>query len=205
MPVADVTARVRAIAQEADLLANRKRFVDMGVRLYVVEQDTENGVEVFGGLAPVSCVGQHEFGGMLDTRTRQFTGPSINPQVWYCSPPQLPLILHDTEKSRVLVYGAMGAGKSRGALAPWLLLRSLEFTGIRGTIEIGGTAPTDKRLSVLHEALCEKMPSDWYTYLAGERLFLLANGTRIRLAATKEYSAELGSPIQGWNWAAAGS
>jgi len=175
------------------------RYVDFGVRLHVVQHDPHHGVEVIPGMAPVVSTAVHEFGGLLDTRTLQWVGPSERPRIWYASEAQAKLLLQQEGAPKVLCFGGMGAGKTR-TLAPWLLLRALELTGLG--VELGGTAPTHERLGMLVEALGELMPASWFTYRAKDRLFLLRNGVRIRLVATTPRSAALGSPIQGWSWAA---
>jgi hypothetical protein len=143
----------------------------------------------------------HEYGGILDTRTRQWVGESKAPAIWYASEAQWE-VLNGRDKPKQLVYGAMGAGKTR-VLAPWLLLRAIEYTGL--DVELGATAPTQGRLSLIVEALVDIMPRHWYVWRAKEQLFTLRNGTRIRLVATAPRSAELGSPVQGWSWAAGAS
>jgi len=198
--LAETTWRLRRAIQAADDLVVTGRYVDMGVRLHVVRQH-ESGAEVIAGLARVASVGVHEYGGMLDTRTRKWVGKSETPAIWYASEAQWSL-LDKQAAPKQLVYGAMGAGKTR-VMAPWLLLRAFELTGY--SVELGGTAPTTERLSMLVEALTDIMPKSWYTWRAKERLFLLRNGVRIRLVATTPRSAALGSPVQGWSWAASAS
>jgi len=158
----------------------------MGVRCHEVRQHPD-GAEVIPGMARVSSVAVHEYGGLLDTRTRKWVGPSESPAIWYASEAQWARIADDGPPKQ-LVYGAMGAGKTR-VLAPWLVLRALEFTGYE--VELGGTAPTTERLSMLVEALTDIMPSSWFV--------------RIRLISTTPRSAALGSPVQGWSWAASAS
>ena len=197
--LSETTWRLRKALAEADGLVHGNRYVDMGVRVHVVRQDLEHGVETVAGTPPVVSVGTHEVGGMLDSRTLRIVGKSLKPRVWYASEAQARLLFGLGTAPKVLCYGGMGAGKTR-TLAPYLLLRALELTG--RCVELGGTAPTIERLGMLTEALAELMPADWYTYRAKERLFLLRNGTRIRLVATTPRSAALGSPCQGWTWAA---
>lgn len=199
------TWRARRLLDRNEQRHSRDRILDFGVRLYTVEQHPD-GVEVQPGRPPVRSTGYQQFGGLLDTRSFEFVGPSRNPVVLFASADQARLIVHDRSEfpTRVLTYGAEGAGKTRGVLAPWLLLRALEFTGIPGA-EIGGTAPVEKRLGRLRQALFEIMPPEWYTFWAKDGLFVLRNGVAIRLQAAKAYSADTGSPIQGWDWVACGS
>ena len=196
--------RARRLLRRADDLVSDDRYVDFGVRLYTVRQ-AEEGRAVYPGRPLVVATDRRDYGGILDTRARVFVAPSPNPIVLFASAEQARLIRHDRSDLplRVLVYGAEGAGKTRGVLAPWMLLRALELTGYPA--EIGGTAPTDKRLSRLRQSLLEILPPDWYTARVKDNLLLLHNGVRLRLVATKKYSEDLGSPVQGWDWFACAS
>ena len=197
--LSETTWRLRRAVQEATSLVHGDRYVDFGVRVHVVKHDPHHGAEVIPGMAPVVSVATHERGGILDSRTMRWVGETKQPRIWYASEAQAALLFPPRGAPKTLCFGGMGAGKTR-TLAPWLLLRALELTGLG--VELGGTAPTSERLGMLTEALGELMPESWYTYRAKERLFLLRNGVRVRLVATTPRSAALGSPIQGWSWAA---
>lgn len=197
MPLAERTWRLRRALREAEDLCRGDRLVDYGVRLHVVRQDPR-GADVIPGLEPVVSLRVQDYGGVYDTRARCWVGPSRQPTIWYASEEQAALL--DVE--RVLVYGAMGAGKTR-VLSMWLVLRAIELLG-QG-VELGATAPTLERLGVLTETLADLMPCAWYTYRARERLYVLRGGVRIRMISTTPRSQAVGSPVQGWNWAAAAS
>lgn len=197
------THRRRQAVAEAERVLGPNRFVDFGVRLHVVRQDVDAGRVVVPGRAPVVSLRTHELGGVVDTQLREFIGPSERPQIWYCSEEAEPLVLHNVGQPNLLVYGAMGAGKTRGVLALWLLLRVIELTGFDA--EVGGTAPTEKRLTMLVQAVHEAANHSWFDYRVKDKLFLFRNGVRMRLVTTAYRSAEQGSPVQGWNWAACGS
>ena len=196
------TWRLRQARSTIERLTSDERYVDFGVRIYTVRQDP-HGTEVYSGRPKVSYTAQRDFGGMLDCRTCSFVAPSENPVIWFAGEAQIPLLLRaDDKPTRTLCYGAEGAGKTR-VLGMWLVMRALEFTG--QPVEVGATAPTGKRLQVLQKVLREIMPTDWYTWRAHEGVFLLKNGVTVRLAATKKYSEDVGSPVQGWDWAASAS
>ena len=173
----------------------------MGLRVHVVRQDLANGVEVMPGKPGVCSLGFRDFGGIWDTATSRFVGESENPRIWYASTDQAPLVFHDDHlPPNLLAFGAMGGGKTRGVLAPWMVVRQLEYAALGYQLETGGTAPTGERLTMLVEALCMLMPRSWYRYKVKEHLFELRTGGRIRLVTTAQRSAALGNPIQGWNW-----
>ncbi len=202
--LAETTLALRRLKSEVASLTSDQRFVDYGVLIHVVEQAAEgDGVEVLAGRPPVVSIGQRRYGGIFDTRTQAWVGPSENPVTYYCSSAQL-AVFDPAEGSapKQCVLAAMGSGKTYGCLAKQAVLWVLQFAG--QNVEIGLTAPTDKRLSILRQALFEHCPPDWFQYRAAERLFLFNCGVRIRLASTKIYSEELGSPIQGWDWVAHG-
>ena len=195
----------RAIQAAEQTHHGRDRFIDCGIQVYVVRQDLERGVEVIPGTAPVVASRVIDIGGMIDTRTREYDGPSEDPVIWLASERQWPIVDHaDGMPVKQLVYGAMGAGKTRGVLAPWLVLRSLELVGL-GEFEGGATAPTADRTALIYQAIRELSRRNWYRYFKKEGLIRFRWGTSIRLITTTPRSAELGSPIQGWNWAFAAS
>lgn len=201
MPLGRQWAKHKTI-QAARAIATHDRYVDFGIRLWVVEQDPA-GVEVLAGRPKVRLIRSHEFGGVLDSRTHRFVGPTKQPVVWYGSKEQVEAVIHDRDllKPKLQVYGAEGSGKTRGVLAPWVVMRALEFTG--QWVEIGVTAPTQLRLGTVVESLHSIMAPEWYSFHVNTGLFRLVNGTRIRCLSTTKRSEEGGSPIQGWDWAAA--
>lgn len=210
------TWRKRRLLSRAEELTDESRFIDFGLRVYVVRQDHDHGRPMRVGEPPVAALAVHEFGGIFDATTQAWTGePSGNPVVWTLSERQFPVAAHGMEcrccgvshgadlPLRVLCYGAMGAGKTRGVLVPWLGFRAIEHAGTHR--EVGATAPTRDRLEMVRQGLEIAMPPDWYTYHVADTLFRFACGVRVRLQATKQQSAEIGSPVQGWNWVDCGS
>lgn len=183
------------------LCSDGGRYIDYGVRLYTVRQD-DAGDEVLPGRPRVFAVREpEEFGGIWDTRLMRWHSESANPVVWYCSEEQRPLIVHEQHLPRkLLVRGAEGAGKTRGVVAPWGLLRAIELAGQH--VEIGGTAPTNRRLETLRIALFEKAPPDWYTWRQRDGLMRMPLGVDFRLLSTHRSSEAEGSPIQSFDWAA---
>lgn len=161
-----------------------------------------------------------DFGGILDTVTCEIVGPSKTPLQWFCSEAQLPAILHDPKllgnptkdgqkpASRILCYGAEGAGKSQ-ILAMWTYLQVLDLLGFQGYF--GVTAPTHEQLAIIlntlrwYAPICnvgERMPNAWGFYHAKRREIDLACGITLQLRATRgNAGAKAGSPIQGFDWA----
>lgn len=184
------------------LCSDGGRFIDYGVRLYTVAADP-SGDEVLPGRPRVVAVREpEEFGGIWDCRLMRWHDQSADPVVWFASEQQRPLILHGAElPDKLLCRGAEGAGKTRGVVAPWMLARAiLEFAG--QNVELGGTAPTMRRLETLRLALFEKAPPDWYTWRQRDGLLRMPLGVDIRLLSTHRSSEAEGSPVQGFDWAA---
>ena len=183
----------------------------MGVVLRVVVQDP-TGEELIPGKPRLRVLREHAFGGVVDTRARppRIVGSSRRPQIWYCGEAQEPLILHDdTEPPRILVYGAMGAGKTE-VLAMWAWLQIIALTGT--ALQVGLTAPTQERALMIRDAMIRRAPESWYRggsikkgWSERKQLFKFANGTSAKLVSTKISSSAEGSRIQGYNWAACGS
>lgn len=173
------------------------RYIDFGVVLHVVEHDP-NGRELLEGKPPMRILRSHRLGGTVDTETRRIVGPSRDPQIWYCSADQEPIILHgDALPLGLLVYGSEGAGKSTCA-AMWHYCRIVEHLG--ECREGGQVAPTRPRLKFVRDAMTALYPREWYTYRTAEDVFTFVDGSRVQLRAAKRQSGEGGSPIQGFNW-----
>ena len=193
------TARLRSARSDvATALEGESRFVDMGIVLRVVRRDEQAGRELLRGKPRLRVLREHRFGGLLDTTARpmRFVGPSLAPVVWYCSEAAEELLLHACA-DRVLVYGAMGAGKTT-TMVQWTAIRSLELTGVGG--EIGMTAPTNDRSVMIEQAVRDLYPRAWYRWRERSRTFTLANGVSLRLVSTHQQSRAEGSRVQGWNW-----
>jgi hypothetical protein len=207
--VASAWGEVRAAKKEAaEFLSDTDRFVDFGVELRVVQKDP-NGRELVAGKPLLRVVNKYRFGGMVDVKAApaQYVGPSRDPQIWYCSEDQAPLILHgDDLPLGLLVYGSEGAGKTV-CLAMWHFLRVLEHIG-EGR-EGGQTAPTEPRLEMVRAEMRRLYRREWYRYKASEDLFIFADGdedraTKIRLVSTHKQSEAQGSRVQGFSWSWAG-
>ncbi len=210
----DLTTRLRRALQRTDHLTSGDRYVDFGVQVWVVEQDDEGDV-LIPSTPKCAAMPEHtwvdevgtlrtkyEFGGMYDTVMHEWTGPSERPTVWYASEVQAKIALHGPElPEKILAYGAMGSGKTEGALSMWALLRALELAGQGRRYEGGLTAPTMDRAALILTALIKRCPPEWYSWRAKDKLFELKCGIGLRLATTTVHSEEVGSPIQGWNWA----
>lgn len=185
------------------LTSDGGRYIDYGVRLYTVIAD-EGGDAVLAGRPDVRVARIREpedFGGIWDTRLMRWHDQSANPVVWYASEEQRRIIVHGPElPDRILCRGAEGAGKTRGVVAPWALLRAIEFAGQH--VELGGTAPTMRRLETLRLALFERAPHDWYTWRQRDCLMRMPLGVDLRLVSTHRASEAEGSPVQGFDWAA---
>jgi hypothetical protein len=196
--------RAAARRELAEYVGSGNNEIDFGVELRVVKQDLEKGQSLLDDAPPLVILRTHYFGGMVKVgRKPQFTGPSRNPVILYCSEDAEPIILHGDElPDRLLLYGSEGAGKTR-VLALWILLRSLEATG-SGHI-IGATSPTGPRSEEIKEAIEELWSPDWYTWNERKRTFRLRNGVRVTVVSTHQPSKKTGSRVQGFNWRCAAS
>lgn len=179
------------------------RYVDIGVTLKVVKADLR-GTPLLDGGQPLTVLREYEFGGILDTAAvppRIVPGPegiSRSPQVWLCSEDQERLVLHgDDEPIGKLALGGMGAGKTTAGVI-WLYLRWLENLGSR--LEIGITAPTETRLSLVFNELFRMWPSSWWRFNSENKIATLADGFRLRGVSTHRQSQSQGSRIQAFNW-----
>ena len=182
------------------------RLVDMGVLLRVVVQDP-TGEELVPGKPRLRVVREHSFGGVVDTRARppKFVGPSLRPQVWHCGEAQERVLLDDRPKpSRHLVYGAMGGGKTE-LLAMWAWLQIIALTGT--ALNVGLTAPTEKRATILRDAMIRRAPASWFRggsvakgWSERRGQFRFANGIRADVLSTHVSSEAEGSRLQGRSW-----
>lgn len=207
--VASACGEARAARKEAaEFLSDTDRFVDFGIELRVVQKDP-HGRELIAGKPLLRVVNKYRFGGMVDVKETpaQYVGPSRDPQIWYCSEDQAPLIMHGDELPLgLLVYGSEGAGKTV-CLAMWHMLRVLEHIG--ESREGGQTAPTEPRLEMVRAEMRRLYRREWYRYKASEDLFVFADGdedraTKIRLVSTHKQSEAQGSRVQGFSWSWAG-
>lgn len=178
--------------------------VDMGVELRVVVYDP-NGQELVPGKPPLRVIRTHKRGNMvaIHNGVARICGPSLDRRIWHCSEDQEPLILHgDDLPDRLLVYGSEGAGKTT-AEAMWAKFRLDELIGEER--EIGLTAPTTERLTMIRDAIEETWRPEWYRWNGQHSFYSTPVGITLRLKSTVQRSAAGGRPIQGYNWSAAGS
>ena len=191
---------VRDFANEVEAT---DRYVDIGVDLHVVRADP-SGTVLIPGARPMDVLRTYNLGGIVDTKLDKprildgDAGVSKNPQQWFCSEDQERVILHDdAEPVGKLALGGMGAGKTTAGVI-WLYLRWLENIGTRK--EIGITAPTETRLSLVLNELFRMWPRHWWTFNSENKIATLADGFRLRGVSTHRQSQSAGSRIQAFNW-----
>lgn len=192
--------RRRSIVREfANEVEATDRYVDIGVTLKVVKPDP-SGTVFLDPERPLLVLREYHFGGIVDTKLDPpaIVDISENPQAWYCSEDQEPIILHaDSAPVGELALGGMGAGKTTAGVI-WLYLRWLENLGSRK--EGGVTAPTETRISLVLNELFRMWPSAWWRYSTESKIITLCEGFRIRAVSTHRQSASQGSRLQGFNW-----
>lgn len=188
------------------------RYVDFGVVLDVVVRDDINGESLKPGAPKMRIVRTHRFGGMFDTVTKSWTGPSLSPVRWLVSVEQEPIVLHDESMPPgVWMQGSMGAGKTTAG-AIWLALRIIKHAEHRLAGGAGVTAPTDRRMEYMREAIFgpkgrdgERLggmwPRAWYSWREGDQVASVVTGLQIEFRSGHIQSAAAGSPFQGQNWA----
>lgn len=191
------------------------RFLDIGIALRVVRQDVERGVEAIAGAPPLVAVGRDpvRLGGRFDTSLGAFIGPPESHLVWYIGERQSEILLRrDPAKSRTLLYSAEGGGKTV-LMAQWLVIQVLLLAQAGEPGFVGATAPTQKRLKSLRDAVMDIIPCDfakqrragsWATWFQDDQELRFATGHVLQFRATKKQSGATGSPIQGYTWKASG-
>ena len=197
-----------AIRRAQQLIRDDDRYTDLGIVVRVVSQDLKTGIEVKANKPPVTLVSEHRFGGLFDNLKREIVGPTKDPLVWYVSEQQWPLINHEPVESRILAFGAEGAGKSH-SMACYLALSVIRNIGVKGNA--GCTAPTGDRLRTLTQVLRSVIPIDtphqrrrgsWGTFhgYGGPGEIRFCTGLTLQMRPTHQVSVALGSPIQGSSW-----
>lgn len=191
------------------------RFIDIGIALRVVRQDLRRGVQAIPGAPPLVAVGRDpvRLGGRYDTSTGSFLGPAESHLVWYIGERQSEILLRrDPAKSRTLLYSAEGGGKTV-LMAQWLVVQVLLLAQVGEPGFVGATAPTQKRLKSLRDAVMDIIPCDyakkrregaWATWYQDDQELRFATGHVLQFRATKKQSGATGSPIQGYTWKASG-
>jgi hypothetical protein len=210
--LSDPTWAFRKSQAEVDELLHAKdRFVDFGVVLKVVNKDS-NGEELLPGRPRMRVLREHRFGGVYDTLSRKWTGPTRHPVEWLSSEEQEPILLHpDSMPGSIWMQGSMGAGKTKTG-AMWSGLRVIRHALRKFHGGAGITAPTDDRLEPIRiEVLGPKVegkrigglwPRSWYSWSEGGGTCVFATGLQVDFRTSSIASAELGSPFQGYNWPA---
>ncbi len=98
-------------------------------------------------------------------------------------------------------------------MAQWLVLQVLILAQAGEPGYVGATAPTQKRLKSLRDAVMDIIPCDfaksrqpgsWATWFQDDGELRFATGHVIQFRATKKQSGATGSPIQGYTWKASG-
>lgn len=182
-------------------------YVDMGIRLIVVERDPNGVPMVPGNSQKMREVARYERGGIVkmarddDSRlSAHIVRESKNPVVWFASRAQADLILHDGPCQWALVQGSEGAGKTT-LLAMWLAFRVIDHIGFAR--EIGLTAPTGPRLITVRKEIAKYWRPSWFEFRARENFYQFHAGPLVQCVTAVAKSKDLGSPNQGNNWVAA--
>lgn len=98
-------------------------------------------------------------------------------------------------------------------MAQWLVVQVLILAQAGEPGFVGATAPTQKRLKSLRDAVMDIIPCDhakqrregaWATWYQDDQELRFATGHVIQFRATKKQSGATGSPIQGYTWKASG-
>lgn len=191
------------------------RFIDIGIALRLVRQDVQRGVEAIPSAPPLVAVRGEStrLGARYDTSTGAFIGPAESHLVWYIGERQSEILLRrDPSKSRTLLYSAEGGGKTV-LMAQWLVVQVLILAQAGEPGFVGATAPTQKRLKSLRDAVMDIIPCDyakerregaWATWYQDDQELRFVTGHIIQFRATKKQSGATGSPIQGYTWKASG-
>lgn len=196
------TKRRRLFERAEEYVFGEQRFVDFGVVLRTVRQSYADGVELLEDCPPLALIREQRLGGMLDTHLERvdFCGPSVDPVFFYCAENIEALILHGAElPRRLLLEGAMGAGKSE-TLVAWLYARCAELVG-RG-LHIGCTAPTGPRIGAITAKIFQKWPQRWWRWKERDQMLSVATDTEVQFISTHQSSKAEGSRIQAFGWAA---
>jgi hypothetical protein len=178
------------------------RYVDIGVDLHVVRADPKGKPLIDGCRPMIELREPYQFGGIVDTKAEppRIVDISEKPQQWFCSEDQEQIILHpDDAPVGKLAKGGMGAGKTTAGVI-WTYLRWLENLGTLD--EMGITAPTETRLSLVFNEMFKMFPRNWWRYNSESKILTLCDEFRVRGVSTHRQSASQGSRLQAFNWVA---
>lgn len=212
--------QIHRLSQTASALIRTdsgERYVDWGVEIRTVEQDGA-GVSPDGELPKVVQVrAPVRVGGRYDTVACKFVGPCRHWRVWYVGPKQYEIIFNPPTQHN-LTLSAEGAGKTvmmsmighlvlmiaAGAVCPGTLGEKPARKG-----SLGACAPTATRLDTLLRAFSDLMPitsaknpilGSVGTLRTDAAEIVMVSGHMVQFRATKQQSAALGSPVQGFTW-----
>jgi hypothetical protein len=190
-------------------LSGSERYVDMGVVLHTVARD-DAGIELLPGKPRVRILRTRRFGGLYDSLTRTWAGPTRNPVVWACSEEQEQIVWHDESLPEgVWMQGSMGSGKSTSG-AIWLARRVI-MHATHPLAGAGVTAPTRMRMAELLKTIFGPKdasgsrrggmwPASWYSWREGDQEAVMRTGLQIDFRSAHIASAAEGSGLQGYNW-----
>lgn len=197
----DLTWRLRRATDEIEKRTSDSRYVDFGLRIWVVRQNEESGTVVYPGRPKVDFLYSEDFGGVFDTRLLRWHDESANPVVWYASEEQFELITHRVAEDKVLVFGAEGSGKTSGVLSKWIVHRIItDFAGEH--VQLGATAPIWRRLQRLREAMFADCPPEWRVWREAEGIMRFGLGPSVRFVSAHSSRAAEGSPLQSFDFVA---
>jgi hypothetical protein len=206
--LSDLTWAERRQTKEIEALTATD-YVDMGIKLIVVEADPNGQPIVPGNTEKMRIVGDPIIRGGIVKLYRdedgkpaaQIVAKSRNPVVWFVSQAQADLTVHDGSCPWVLVQGSEGSGKTT-VLAMWVAFRVLEHIGTAN--EIGLTAPTHGRLAHAMKKIRDHWPSRWYHFNKTDKRYTFHAGPIVQMVSAAQRSAEGGSSGQGFDFVAQG-
>lgn len=183
-PRARYIERIRDIGDASD------RFIDIAARLQVYRRGKDGKPEKAELLPQV-------WGGRWDTRARKYVGRASRISEISCHPGQIDLLtFHEQGIGRVLALGAKGGGKT-DAIVRRAILNALEIPGgFHGLV-----APTAKRLGIVwNKAVSLLRELGWLKSIRwSEGCVEMLNDSRLLFMSSKRQSADLGSPIAGYD------
>lgn len=141
------------------------------------------------------------YGGRWDNWTRAYVGPPQTVAEISAHPGQVPLLTFDEPGVlRFMQLGAPGGGKSRAIAARGVINGAMLPGELSGVV-----APTHPRLKIIWNELLNLLrPLGWIKDIRKQDFEIeLINGHIYQGVAAQSPSAALGSPLQGYSWAAA--
>lgn len=150
----------------------------------------------------------YRLGGRYDTLTHKFVGPCENWRVWLVGEKQFDILFNPKATQHNLIYSAEGVGKTT-LMSQWVWIQVLlaAVAGVPGNL--GATAPTSPRLDTFIRSVCDLAPISsarapvagaWGTLRLDAGEILTCSNHLIQFKSTKQQSAAIGSPLQGYNF-----